>query len=348
MNESGMASSSLHGQQDKPAAQTESRLAVFGFTGNGFEYFKIWIVNILLTILTLGIYSAWATVRNNRYFYSNLYLDGNNFSYLAEPLQILKGRIIAIIALGVYYYLLTNYLVVGLVLSLVLILAIPFFYNQSLMFNARMSAYKNIQFRFKGSYGQAFMVLYIWPLIGMLTLGILIPFSMLKMHQYMVRNSAYGTRNFSYEAAHFDYAKIFLILLGAGLTVGALSWVITLALGDNAMFGIVLFAIFYFAAFIYFMVSMTNLYFRSTSLAEHRFGANLEMPGMAKVVIINTLLTVLTLGLYLPAAKVRMTKYIAENVSLEIVGSLDHFVAAEQESVSALGEQMGQVFEFGT
>ena len=34
------------------------------FRGNGYEYFRIWIVNILLTIMTLGIYSAWAKVRN--------------------------------------------------------------------------------------------------------------------------------------------------------------------------------------------------------------------------------------------------------------------------------------------
>jgi len=55
-----------------PAEQNEdqpSRPLGFEFRGDGMEYFKIWIVNILLTILTLGIYSAWATVRNNRYFY---------------------------------------------------------------------------------------------------------------------------------------------------------------------------------------------------------------------------------------------------------------------------------------
>ena len=36
------------------------------FTGSGGEYFKIWIVNLLLTIATLGIYSAWAKVRKAR------------------------------------------------------------------------------------------------------------------------------------------------------------------------------------------------------------------------------------------------------------------------------------------
>ena len=40
----------------------------FRFTGTAREYFGIWIVNILLTIVTLGIYSAWAKVRRMRYF----------------------------------------------------------------------------------------------------------------------------------------------------------------------------------------------------------------------------------------------------------------------------------------
>ncbi len=40
----------------------------FEFTGDGREYFRIWIVNVSLTVITLGIYSAWAKVRRMRYF----------------------------------------------------------------------------------------------------------------------------------------------------------------------------------------------------------------------------------------------------------------------------------------
>ena len=66
----------------------------FTFTGTGREYFGIWIVNILLTILTLGIYSAWAKVRRTRYFYGNTRLAGASFDYHARPVQILIGRIV--------------------------------------------------------------------------------------------------------------------------------------------------------------------------------------------------------------------------------------------------------------
>ena len=77
-------------KSNNETTQVESeRVLSFEFRGDGAEYFKIWIVNIFLTLITLGIYSAWATVRNNRYFYGNTFVDGTSFSYLSKPLHIL-------------------------------------------------------------------------------------------------------------------------------------------------------------------------------------------------------------------------------------------------------------------
>src|SRR5688500_4641132 len=73
------------------------------FTGRAGEFFGIWFVNLVLSVLTLGIYSAWAKVRTERYFYGNTRLGGAPFEYLAQPIAILKGRLIAYvvaIALG--------------------------------------------------------------------------------------------------------------------------------------------------------------------------------------------------------------------------------------------------------
>ena len=72
------------------------------FKGKGGEFFGIWIVNVLLTIITFGIYSAWAKVRTKRYFYGNTYVDSDNFEYHAEPMQILKGRLVAVAVLVIW------------------------------------------------------------------------------------------------------------------------------------------------------------------------------------------------------------------------------------------------------
>ena len=51
------------------------------FTGEGAEYFRIWVVNLLLTLLTLGVYSAWAKVRKQRWFWQHTRLDGHVFDF---------------------------------------------------------------------------------------------------------------------------------------------------------------------------------------------------------------------------------------------------------------------------
>ncbi|MDH5517251.1 MAG: YjgN family protein [Gammaproteobacteria bacterium] len=319
----------------------------FEFRGNGMEYFKIWIVNILLTILTLGIYSAWATVRNRRYFYSNTVLDNTSFSYLADPINILKARVIAVSAFIVYSVVSGLSPVAGIAILLVLLLLFPYFLNKSLAFNHRMSAYKNIQFRFSASYKQAFMVMYVWPLLGMLTLGILYPLVFVKVNEYMVKNSAYGTSKFDFNAGYKDYGIIFLIMIGVGLLFGAIVWAISVFVPALAFSVPVLMAVIYFGLIVYFMVETSNLFYRSTILGEHGFTANLTMAGLAKVIITNAFFILITLGLYLPAAKVRMAKYMCSCLVMNAAGSLDTHAAAEKENISALGEQFGEVFDFG-
>src|ERR1700684_1505521 len=74
------------------------------FTGSGGEYFGIWIVNLLLTIVTLGIYSAWAKVRRLQYFYRHTELAGSSFDFHGSAARILIGRVIALVMLIAYNY----------------------------------------------------------------------------------------------------------------------------------------------------------------------------------------------------------------------------------------------------
>src|SRR3982074_1385789 len=73
------------------------------FTAHAGEYFRIWIVNLALTIVTLGIYSAWAKVRKRRYFYGHTRIDGESFEYRRNPVAILTGRLIAVALFAVFY-----------------------------------------------------------------------------------------------------------------------------------------------------------------------------------------------------------------------------------------------------
>ena len=51
-------------------------MKAINFDGKAMEYFGIWIANIVLNVVTLGIFSAWAKVRKLRYFYNNTKILG--------------------------------------------------------------------------------------------------------------------------------------------------------------------------------------------------------------------------------------------------------------------------------
>ena len=74
----------------------------FRFKGTASEYFGIWIVNILLTIITLGLYAPWAKVRRLRYFYGNTWFIQRRFDFTGLPTKILVGRLIALAIYGAF------------------------------------------------------------------------------------------------------------------------------------------------------------------------------------------------------------------------------------------------------
>ena len=145
----------------------------FTFNGSGDEYFKIWIVNILLTIVTLGIYSAWATVRTKRYFYGNTHLDDNNFEYHGKPMQILIGRVLAIVLLIAYVLLAEVLPIAGMIFILAITLVMPWVVMRSLKFNARMSSYRNVRFSFEGLTSDAYKIFLLIPLFPAIVGGLL-------------------------------------------------------------------------------------------------------------------------------------------------------------------------------
>lgn len=135
------------------------------FRGTGGEYFAIWLVNILLTAITLGIYSAWATVRRRRYFYGNTELNGDRFDYHAQPMQILKGRLLVIGGVILFYVLLFINELLGLVAMLAFLAMIPWIIIRSWRYNAIMSSYRGVRFNYLCQTGRAYWVLLFCPIL---------------------------------------------------------------------------------------------------------------------------------------------------------------------------------------
>lgn len=243
----------------------------FEFTGKTKAFFAIWIVNILLTIVTLGIYSAWATVRTNKYFYNNTSLDGDHFDYLAKPISILIGRIIAVIGLSVWAFINVSNPAAGGALMLLILALFPVLYVRSIGFQLKMTKYRDIRFNFIGSYGQAYIAILLKPLAAYIIVGAAIVITALVIkpisvvlavivgvgigialalapllfawvikgiHQYTLNNTRYGDLLFSTSITTKDIFPMFLkFLLMLIITVALFSVIASVSNGMDRSAG---------------------------------------------------------------------------------------------------------------
>lgn len=320
----------------------ERRLINFVFSGEGYEYFKIWIVNILLTAVTMGIYAPWAKVRDTQYFYGNTTLDGASFAFTADPVKMLIGRLIALGLFIVYMVMSVMLPLITSVLSIGFIFILPWVMVKSMAFYARNTSYRNIRFRFTGDYWGAFKVAILWPMAAMFSLLLLLPLAVKKQQEYMVNNHCYGNKSFSFVTDTWNYYRIFLLAIAMVLAGGVVTAVMLKFAPAVAPVGIF---VAYVAAIVYMMVKMQNLVMNNSSLAEHNFVSDYEFKSFGQLMLANFLLTVVTLGFYIPWAKVKLARYAANHTQLDAMGDLDKFAQISQPDPSAFGEEFGDVFD---
>lgn len=335
----------------------------FRFTGSGNEYFRIWIVNLLLTLLSFGIYSAWAKVRREQYFHRHTRLDDSSFDYHGKPWAILKGRLIAwglLILLATINDLAPQWYLLALLVASPLL---PWLVLRSFVFRARNTSYRGLRFDFTGSYRQAARVVLGWGALTLLSLGLLFPVFMQRLKAFQFDHLRYGGQRFAMEAdVRGFYGAVFLVSLVVLIPLLAMLALIAVAvvlagdgnINDGAAGYVTLAAIwmFGFAAVAtqllvrpLWQVRLANLVWNRTRLGDYRFASGQAMTSLFPIFISNWLLILLTLGLYLPWAKVRMARYRAGHLHLLADTSLDHFIGAASQQPQAAGEEMADAFD---
>lgn len=368
---------------------TEPAQLHFRFTGNGMEFFRLWLVNLSLSILTFGIYSAWAKVRTRRYFYGHTrggtaasYSGSNNggvlnsgFEYLASPITLLKSRLIAVALLALYTFLANVSPTASLGLFIALYFVIPWAIYRSLRFNARVTRFRNVRFDFTGNAAGAYHAYLGWPLLGLITLGLLYPKAKQKQLHYRVNSLRYGNQPLSNAATTGQFWAMYglgsligllaMIGLGAAITFLVMPMIenglgdaqiglIDIFLGSHALnnwpitlavFLTLLALILWPASF--FRARRYQLTFNGTVIGKHRLNSTATTWGLYRVSFLPTLLLPFTLGLSWPWLKVAIARYKASQTFL-VPGS--DFSEIEDHSVyatSAIGEELGDVFDIG-
>jgi len=328
--------------------QTES-IENFEFRGNAKEYFGIWIVNVLLSIVTLGIYSAWAKVRTKKYFYQNTYVADRNFDYHATGKQILIGRLI-VIAFFVAYSIMSALNPILALIMIVLVLGFtPYLIVRSAMFNARNSSWANVRFNFDGKVSTAAKVYLLYPILVAFTLYTTFPFLTRTMSRYGINGHTLGKTRFHFDSKIGPFYKAFLapFVLGIGGIVAFFLITmdpVTMIPSPSKLFigYLILLPALVIGGVIYQAIIRNHLY-AHTRLGDHEFRSTVTVWGLLGLILGNLLIVMLSLGLLLPWAQIRVARYMANNTQALPHGSIDDFHGSIVQDQSAIGDAYSDI-----
>jgi uncharacterized membrane protein YjgN (DUF898 family) len=351
----------------------EARVLPLTFTGSGAEYFRIWIVNLLLTIVTFGIYSAWAKVRRLQYFDRNTTLDGAAFDFHGKPLAILKGRLLALVLVAGYQFAFGFSFTAGLVVVGALLLILPWLLRGALRFRLHNTSWRGLRFAFTGTTQEAYatfippMLIFMLPgiagamasngpprapspwfaLFGLLYLIWPVMHAVVKRYQHA--HIQYGGVDATYTLKSRRFWPPYLIAFGVMVAIGLVAAVAVPvlaklgsqgAIAPSLLIGLAIVAyVALLSTFPYLQSRLGNLVWSHTGFPGVAIASDMTFRGLFKLHAVNTILTILTIGLFRPFAVVRTQRYVLAHLHITSSADIDAVqTAGKGRDVNAAGD----------
>ncbi|CCU72531.1 YjgN family protein [Thalassolituus oleivorans] len=334
------------------------------FSATKFGYFKLWHVNLLLSIVTLGIYSAWAKVRNTQYLYGHTQVDGHRLAYLATPLQILRGRFIAVIAFVALSTIANFFPIAGLILYGVLLLALPWLIIQGIRFTLHMTAYRNIRFSFTGTYTDALINFIVLPILSIFTLYLAMPWVMRRIQLFMMNNITFGGEKFSLNTSTGQYylaalaaflLSIAVIAIGATLIFSGVDFTAFKSEDPKASKQLIL-SIFLPLYGLMFLTGYLSMALFNAMIRNHvvnnlqvenvaRFSSSVKVIPYMWLTVSNAIILIFTIGLGHPIALIRKLDYLSKCTQVQVLPKMNELINTVGITDSAFGEEAAGLFD---
>ncbi len=305
---------------DEPARSISLR-----FSGRAPEYFRIWIIGVALSLLTLGVYSAWAKVRTEQYFHRHTWLDGSSFEYLAAPRELLRGRLVLACSFCLLFALQVVYAPAAVIALGVVLLITPWVVVRSVGFRAQSTSYRNVPLSLESTLGGVYRTFMMSYLTTLLTCGFAYPGARWRRLEYLIEGLRYGDAPLTWRTTAADFYRMY--------QRAALLWlplaVLIFARESYGLEGRALFLAriapygFVFLGTIYLRAEVANLLYGGLRIGNHRLHSSQRFWPLLSIYLTNTLAVVGTLGLAIPWARVRLARYRIESLTLEAHGALE-------------------------
>lgn len=196
------------------AARPSARLMVKEspvYDGRARELFPIVMVNLVLNLITLGLYRFWAKTRVRRYFLSRVAFLGDRLEYTGTGKELFIGFLIVLAVLapvGVAFEFLAQY---AMSQSLGTFAIVQTAYALLIYFLIQIAVYRAQRYRLsritwrgiRGAQGGS-AVLYalyamMWSAVTLVTLGLAYPLMRRSLQGYKINNALFGSESFHFE-----------------------------------------------------------------------------------------------------------------------------------------------------
>jgi uncharacterized membrane protein YjgN (DUF898 family) len=286
----------------------------------------MFIVNAILTVLTLGIYHFWAKANIRRYVYSKTELDGAPFAFHGTGKEMFLGWLqfvgiafgfgIACSVVGAVFRFAMGPLP-GMMATMIffymgLFLVMPYAIASAQQYRLSRTSYRGIHFSFRGAPAEFVRVFVKGALLSMVTFGFYTPYLVNNAQSFIINQTYYGDRRFEYDGKGDElfwmYVKAFFLTL---ITFGLYS--------------------------LWFQAQQYRYMASHTRFGQARFESQVTGGDLFVLVMTNMLLFFCTLGLALPWIFARTIAFNCEHIALR--GAIDFAsIKQDKQSASAIGE----------
>lgn len=353
------------GQPVSPPLPRSHTLDYVGPTGT---MFAIFYKNLILTILTLGIYRFWAKTRVRRFQWANTQIDGEGFEYTGTGKELFFGFLKAVAILVPLFgglqiielFVLDESMIgIGVLSAFRAVLIIGLVYAGT--FSARKyrmsrTTWRGIRFQQTGSMWRYAGTALLGMLLTALTLGLYLPFLETRLMRYETDNLRFGSARFTFTGQGKALFKQFLVVwlafvlivvvgaaLGTGYKLAQLDKIDPATAGFVAFIPMLIIVVMG-PLFLWYQGRVARFRAENTQVE----GLGFAMPRMSgwqifKLMVGNSLIAGFSAGLLYPLTIQRTIRFWVGH--LQLIGSLDLAAVAQAERGPATGEGLAGFFD---
>ena len=207
------ANRNVTSDQGLPATEQERRsheTLPFSFHGRGETLFGIQIVNVLLTLMTLGWYHFWAKAKVRRYLFSQTECAGDRFAYHGTGKELFTGFLKAIVVFGIPYFCLAAAaqfidsppwisLILRSLGGILLFLYVPIAMVAARRYRCSRASWRGIRLCFHGRTWDFLLLYFTGWLFTAISLGIYYPYFLARRYAFLVSHTSLGTQPFTFD-----------------------------------------------------------------------------------------------------------------------------------------------------